>query len=110
MPPMVFVGRLPALVFAVLVRCVKDIQKMLKEKANMPICGEAFCDFQGFMEGALRSAHSALAKALGKNAGFSLKSHWESGTSKSSGACGSALTSCVRPFFTKNLGCDTLSP
>ncbi len=33
--------------------------------ANVHICGEAFSDFQGFMEGALRSAHSALAKALG---------------------------------------------
>ena len=33
--------------------------------ANVHICGEAFSDFQGFMEGALRSAHSALAQALG---------------------------------------------
>ena len=33
--------------------------------ANTHICGEAFSDFQGFMEGALRSAHRALANALG---------------------------------------------
>ncbi|MBI4285558.1 MAG: FAD-dependent oxidoreductase [Chloroflexi bacterium] len=32
---------------------------------NVHICGEAFSDFQGFMEGAVRSAQSALAKALG---------------------------------------------
>ena len=31
---------------------------------NVHICGEAFSDFQGFMEGALRSAHRALAQAL----------------------------------------------
>jgi monoamine oxidase len=31
---------------------------------NVHICGEAYSDFQGFMEGAIRSAHSALAKAL----------------------------------------------
>jgi len=31
---------------------------------NVHICGEAFSDFQGFMEGALRSAQSALGKAL----------------------------------------------
>jgi hypothetical protein len=30
--------------------------------ANVHICGEAFSDFQGFMEGALRSAGRALAK------------------------------------------------
>ena len=32
---------------------------------NVHICGEAFSDFQGFMEGALRSARRALTKALG---------------------------------------------
>jgi monoamine oxidase len=32
---------------------------------NVHICGEAFSDFQGFMEGALRSAQHALTKALG---------------------------------------------
>ncbi len=32
---------------------------------NVHICGEAFSDFQGFMEGALHSAHSALTKAFG---------------------------------------------
>ncbi|MBI2852481.1 MAG: FAD-dependent oxidoreductase [Chloroflexi bacterium] len=31
---------------------------------NVHICGEAFSDYQGFMEGAVRSAQSALAKAL----------------------------------------------
>jgi monoamine oxidase len=33
--------------------------------AHVHICGEAFSDYQGFMEGALRSARGALAKALG---------------------------------------------
>jgi monoamine oxidase len=28
------------------------------------ICGEAFSDFQGFMEGAIRSARNALDQAL----------------------------------------------
>ncbi len=32
---------------------------------NVPICGEAFSDFQGFMDGALHSAQRALAQALG---------------------------------------------
>jgi len=32
--------------------------------ANIHICGEAFSDFQGFMEGAIRSARSALTRAL----------------------------------------------
>jgi monoamine oxidase len=32
--------------------------------ANVHICGEAFSDFQGFMEGALHSADNALTKAL----------------------------------------------
>lgn len=31
---------------------------------NVHICGEAFSDYQGFMEGALRSAHSALTRVL----------------------------------------------
>lgn len=31
---------------------------------NVHICGEAFSDYQGFMEGALRTAKSALTKAL----------------------------------------------
>ena len=30
--------------------------------ANVHICGEAFSDFQGFMEGALRSAGHVLAR------------------------------------------------
>jgi hypothetical protein len=33
--------------------------------APVHICGEAFSDFQGFLEGALRSARRALTKALG---------------------------------------------
>jgi monoamine oxidase len=32
--------------------------------ADVHICGEAFSDFQGFLEGALRSAHRALTKGL----------------------------------------------
>jgi hypothetical protein len=32
--------------------------------SNVHICGEAFSDYQGFMEGAIRSAHRALTKAL----------------------------------------------
>lgn len=32
---------------------------------NVHICGEAFSDYQGFMEGALRSAEKALGKVLG---------------------------------------------
>ncbi|MBI4235745.1 MAG: FAD-dependent oxidoreductase [Chloroflexi bacterium] len=31
---------------------------------NVHICGEAFSDYQGFMEGAVRSAHRALTKAV----------------------------------------------
>ena len=31
---------------------------------NMHLCGEAFSDYQGFMEGTLRSADRALTRAL----------------------------------------------
>ena len=33
---------------------------------NVHICGEAFSDYQGFMEGALRSAEAAMARVLGR--------------------------------------------
>jgi monoamine oxidase len=34
---------------------------------NVHICGEAFSDFQGFMEGAIRSAQSVLARTWGED-------------------------------------------
>jgi hypothetical protein len=56
--------------------------------------------------GALYAGDRASA---GESARFSLKSHRQCGTSKSSGASCFALTSGVRPFFTKDLGSDTWS-
>jgi monoamine oxidase len=35
------------------------------ENLNVHICGEAFSDFQGFMEGSLRSAHNVMTKMQG---------------------------------------------